>query len=187
MRFDEKADARWFRRVILTAAVLVLFGYGVLWLVGLWLRPYREIDRSVRCRSNVHMISRGFALYSDDYEGRYMPAHQWELAVEPYVEPRYRACPVVEGNAAGATGYAANKAASGKDSSLIDRPEVFPLLFDSDRLERNAADSPDNLPKPGRHITRSRKEQRYPRGNWIGYADGSARIKLDAPADRSEP
>lgn len=185
MRLDEKADARWTMRVVGMATLVVAVLYLVLAWVGHALRPLQALRDSVECRRNLHIITRAFGLYSDDYEARYPPAAQWQHGLVPYVEEKYRRCPACPSDDPAVWGYAMNKAASGADRELVERPEQLALSFDSDRIETNAHDDPGNLPRPGRHVIRRRGADTYTRGNWVGYADGSARFTPDGRPDRS--
>lgn len=178
MRLTETASASWLRRAVATAALVVLVGYGVLWLAARAIRPYQEWSKSVECRRNVHILVRGFNMYADDYDGRYLPAERWEDCVEPYAPPKYRRCPSAAPDAAGA-GYAADLARSGAERIKLDDESMAALLYDSAQSVRNAAGRQQDMPVPGRHITRRRQERASVRGNWIGYADGSCRLKPD--------
>ncbi len=185
MRLDERASRPWLLRAFAAAGVAVVLGYVVMWMLGRYLGPIRELGESVECRRNMHMLARAFNLYADDYESMYAPASQWETAIAPYVEPRYRRCPAWKDLQKDTWGYAMNRQVSAKSRDHIDRLEQTPVVFDSDTSQHNAAGSPSELPRPGRHVTRSRAKSGYARGNWIGYADGSARVKLDNPSPRS--
>lgn len=154
-------------------------GYGVLWMAGRALQPYREWNTSVECRRNIHYLVRGFNMYADDYDGRYMPAERWEDSLEPYAPPKYRRCPSVGPEAAG-TGYAADLARSGAERIKLENEGMASLLYDSAQMVRNASGRLEDLPVPGRHISRRRSERATVRGNWIGYADGSCRLQPDA-------
>jgi len=184
MRLAERASRDWIVRAVVGAAVVVAVGYLVIYWLGAALKPIRELGISVECRRNVHMLARAMNLYADDYETRYPLRGNWEVAVDPYVHQRYRRCPAVSDRVPGVWGYAANAAILGAAAGDVDRPEATALVYDTSRLAHNVADRLASLPRPGRHLTRGRDRTDRVRGNWIGYADGSARIRLDQVATR---
>ncbi len=179
MRLSDTADRKWLLRTVGVAVLAVAVVYVTMWAVGRALVPTRELAKSVDCRRNIHMLARASNLYADDYESHYMPTQDWELALEPYVEPRYRRCPSVADRPGDTWGYGMNRHAAEASRDLIDRLETTPLVFDSRVLKHNAVGELSDLPKPGRHLTRTGKDGTLAQGNWIGYADGSARFELD--------
>jgi len=182
MRLDEKADTKWLARTVGTTVVVVAVIYMVLWWLGGALRPMHELRESVECQRNIHQLVRAFNVYADDYESLYPPATGWQLALDPYVQERCRRCPSVAATGTmllGYDGYAMNEQASVADRGRIEEPQHVPLVFDSNRRQADPADGLDWLPRPGRHVIRHQTNRVYLRGNWIGYADGSARIRLD--------
>jgi hypothetical protein len=72
-----------------------------------------------------------------------------------------------------------NSKTGGVLKGKIDDPDRTPLIYDSTNLAKSAFDPFASLPRPGRHITRARKDQPSRRGNFVGYAGGNARILLD--------
>jgi hypothetical protein len=184
MRLAARASNDWIVRAVLSAAAVVGMGYLAIYWIGAALKPMRELGVSVECRRNVHMLARAFNLYADDYESRYPPTRVWEIAVGPYVQQRYRRCPALDERAAEAWGYAANADVCGVAREDVDRPEATALTYDTSRLVHSAADKVESLPKPGRHLTQGRDKTDRVRGNWVGYADGSARIALDRDTAR---
>ncbi len=181
MRLEENASRAWFWRFSGCCALAVLGIYGFLWLVTGLLLPYRQISESVNCQSNVFRMTRGMRMYADDYEDRYPRAEQWMDSLSFYMEGNHRYhCPTVGRPGRERYGYAMNREAAQQEKSRMASPEKTPLVYDSTNLTRSAFDSAASLPVPGRHRTKSRQGTPSRTGNFIGYADGSGRIKLDS-------
>jgi hypothetical protein len=180
MRLSDVASRRWIVVALARAAAIVGVLYGIMWIIGLWLRPYQELRRSLECRRNVHMLVRGWSLYADDYDGRYMPAERWEPAIDPYVPDRYRRCPSVPDGAQG-SGYGACRTASGAERAKLDDEETTPVVMDSARIGRNVVGDLQDVPVPGRHVARSGQGRAMTRGNWVGYASGRCALQPDGP------
>jgi hypothetical protein len=181
VRLDENASRAWFWRFSGCCALAVLGAYGFLWLVTGLLLPYRKISESVNCQSNVFRMTRGMRMYADDYDDRFLPAEQWMDRLSFYMEGEHRHhCPTVSRPGQERYGYAMNRDAAQQEKGRMESPEKTPLVYDSTNLTRSAFDPVTSLPVPGRHRTRARQGSPSRTGNFIGYADGSGRIKLDS-------
>lgn len=156
-----------------------------LWVLGLFIGaafvPLRMIGQSATCQSNVYRITRAQLVYAEDFDGRFSPAASWMDLTFPYVvEERRLHCPAVSRPGERTFGYAMNPALASKVRAKIEEPDLSPLHYDSVHLSRSAAAGIDSLPRPGRHVTRARKDSPSRRGNYVGYVGGNARIVLDA-------
>jgi hypothetical protein len=151
------------------------------WLLSGMLGPLRLLGQSVTCQSNIFPVTRAFRLYADDYQDYFPPEEGWMDRVSFYVpqERRFH-CPTVSKEGENRYGYALNSKMGAVLKGKIENPDQTPLVYDSVNLAESAYDPFASLPRPGRHITRARKDQPSRRGNFVGFAGGNARIRLDA-------
>jgi hypothetical protein len=186
MRLREEASPDWTKRLLFWTAGIVLVCWLLLTFLGQRMAPLRAYAASQTCQSSVHYLARGMQIYATDYEDRLPLAENWMDSVLIYgAEERHLHCPTVSKPLEAQFGYAMNSVVSGKEQNKIDAPDKMPLVYDSSDLTRNAHDERSSLPVPARHETppmkaRTPDQQDLParKGNWIGYADGSGRIKL---------
>jgi hypothetical protein len=180
MRIGENASPGWLFKA-LTCGGCAIVGFWVLSiLLAALFTPLRMVAQSATCQSNVFRISRAFRLYADDYDDHLPPCSAWMDRTVFYVaQERYLHCPTVSRPGDNRFGYAMNGAVGGNDRAKIDRPEETIIVYDSIRLEKSASEPTPIFPHPGRHLTKSRKGSAPKPGNMAGYADGSARIRLD--------
>jgi prepilin-type processing-associated H-X9-DG protein len=92
-------------------------------------------SRRISCPSNLKQLATGFAMYQQDYDGRFPPCAGWGSALQPYVKNEaLMRCPEDDKR----WSYALN---SNLDRALISdirSPERIALLFDSDLHTPNA-------------------------------------------------
>ncbi|MCC6730703.1 MAG: hypothetical protein IT208_15325 [Chthonomonadales bacterium] len=183
MRVDEAASAGWLWRTVGCAALVVLGLWLLMWLLLSIMGPLRATAQSMRCQGNLHRLARGLAMYADDYGDRYPAASRWMDGVAPYVEEDRTRCP--SRPESGGYGYAMSTALAGRRKARVLEPEKAPLVYDSTRMGRSAADAFASLPKPGRHRARPARGKPARRGDWVAYADGSARFVATGAAARA--
>ena len=180
MRLSEPASDTWIWKALGCGVVAVGGLYVLGWLMAGMFGPLRLIGQSVTCQSNIHRVTRALLLYSDDYEGRFPSSDKWMDRTAFYVvEERRFHCPAVSRETDNRFGYAMNAGMSGKVRAKLVNPDQIPLIYDSSNLMRSAFDPFTSFPRPGRHVTRARKDTPDRRGNFVGYAGGNARIRLD--------
>jgi hypothetical protein len=180
MRLNEHASDSWIWKAVGCAAVAIGGIYLLSYILGGLLTPLKSIGQSVACQSNIYPVTRAFRLYADDYEDRFPPAENWMDRTAFYTgdERRFH-CPAVSKPGETRFGYGMNSKMGGVVRDKLVNPDQIPLIFDSTNLKRSAHDPFLSFPKPGRHITRPRKDNPSRRGNFVGYAGGNARIRLD--------
>jgi len=180
MKLSERASDTWVWKALGCGAVAVGGLYLIGWLMAGTFGPLRALGQSMNCQGNVFRMTRAFRLYADDYEDHFPPAEGWMDKTAFYVvEERRLHCPTVSKPEDNRFGYAMNSKMSGALQGKLVNPDQIPLLYDSTNTARNAIDLFASLPRPGRHITRARKDTPSRRGNYVGYAGGNARIRLD--------
>ncbi|MCC7230665.1 MAG: hypothetical protein IT203_09755 [Fimbriimonadaceae bacterium] len=144
-------------------APVIFVVFFVLFSVLHPMQPPMGKAQAMRCLSNVKQIAVGTVLYAADYDERLPIADVWQDSIAEYFKSKETfKCPV----AASPESYAFNSAASGRDSTKVDRPEEAVMEFEADAFARNAHGGPEWFAT--RHIGK---------GN-LAYVDSHAR-KLD--------
>lgn len=130
--------------------------------VGLWFYkafqddygPYGNLRR-MACKGNLNRMAKAAILYSEDYDDRLMPSDRWmdclvaksstglkyngvEEMFHCPCGPRARTDEVTRSG--GPYGYAYNSDLAGKRKSEFELPEHTPLIYESKKFGRNAAD-----------------------------------------------
>jgi prepilin-type processing-associated H-X9-DG protein len=123
------------------------------------------------CASNLKQISLGIIMYAQDHNETLPDAAKWVDEVMPYVknEALFHDPQDAPDHP---WSYAFNKALSGKKLAAIANPAETVLLFDSTLGTKNASDSGESLPHPGRHSG----------GNVYAFADGHVKFAQDGSA-----
>lgn len=109
----------------------------------------RSAARAVS-QSNLKQMALGIIQYEQDHDERMPDALQWVDDILPYV----RSLAVFHDPAAPAGqawGYACNRALSHKSLAQFDAPAQTVMLFESTKGIKNAADTGQSVPRPGRH------------------------------------
>lgn len=118
------------------------------------------------CERQLRSLALAMTMYAMDHdEAMLPPAASWEDALAPYGRSR---CPAAAG--AVGSGYAFNRWLDGVRLSVLRDPATTPVLFDSRRCERNAADPLLSL------------DFRHDEGAYVAWADGSVRRVTHWPA-----
>jgi len=176
----ESASSNWILRTLACGGCVVVALWGFALLLGGLMGPLRILGQSKGCQSNLHSLTRGFQMYADDYEDHYPISISWIDSTGPYVSDTSRFhCPSVSFENGSPFGYAANSEKSAAERGKIAELSKVPLIFDSSVLSKNANDSFQSLPKPGRHTSRPARGEAILPGNNIGYGDGSVRMRFD--------
>jgi hypothetical protein len=140
----------------------------------------RESGRTNICLSNVQQISRGMAMYAQDYDDHLPVATNWMDGIAPYAESAgakdggVMQCPTIVVSNPKAFGYAYNSKLSGRSFTKLTGAAMTPIVYDSSNLSRNASDPQTSMPNPPRHRAR-RMRAGGGRLNIMGYADGHAK------------
>jgi len=115
------------------------------------------------CLSNIKQICLGLLMYAQDNDARFPTADNWSDAIHPYVKNEaILKCP---SSSDLECGYAFNQNLSGKRLADVPRPAETVMVFESTLGKRNATDTGQSWPRPGRHND----------GNNVGYVDGHAK------------
>jgi prepilin-type processing-associated H-X9-DG protein len=152
-----------------TCGVVVGVG-GLVILLALLAFPFfaRERNHGPSCQSNLKQLATGFAMYQQDYDGRFPPCSQWSAVLQAYVKnDALMRCP--KDSKRWSYGFNANL-----DRALISdipSPDRIALLFDSDLHTPNACG-----------LARDAVFKRHNGGaNWA-FVDGHIRWLTAAPA-----
>lgn len=138
----------------------------------------RDYARGVASLSNLRQIGLALTLYADAHEGRLPPAESWIDALIPIwkdndpsfpAENLFRDPLAPEGQP---WNYAFNSSLSGMRISDIKDPASTVLVFESTKGIKNASDSGQSVPHPGR----------YHGGSYYAFADGHAKWLPDGTA-----
>ncbi len=114
----------------------------------------RAAATRITSESNLRQIALGIIVYAQQHNGHLPDADQWTDEITPFwakdmILPQLLHDPIVPGHRP--SDYAFNKALSGKDINAIKDPSHTVLLFESTTGRRNAADTGQSVPTPGRH------------------------------------
>ena len=138
----------------------------------------KDKAQTAACLSNMKSLGAAQMLYAQDYDEKLPPAALWMDATFTYIKnwQTYR-CPSVESSNApsrptedlSSYGYAYNSDLSHVGLSRIKNIETAILVFESDKLIRNATDPLFSVPFPARHLAH--------RVNHVVFTDGHAKSK----------
>lgn len=149
----------------------------------------REKARQTTSLSNLKQIALAMIMYTQDHDERFPPAGKWVDAITPYLtanlhthEERQRVIASVFHDPSAPDSqkwsYAFNSNLSGLSLAHIDKPATTVLLFESNAGVKNASDTGESIPRPGRHSG----------GTDYALADGHCKYYHDTlpEADRRE-
>lgn len=124
----------------------------------------REKGNPATCLSNERQQAIAMLMYAQDNDERFPPADQWMDNTFPFIKNEsVQHCPELVKERPKAYGYAYNRNLSLLKTEKNARPEITPLLYDSNSLRRNAsAPGLRGAASPPRHKGR----------NNLAYADG---------------
>ena len=109
----------------------------------------KNAERAVSL-SNLRQIALGIIQYTQDHEEKMPDADKWIDEIMPYVKTeaifRDPSAPVNE-----KWSYAYNRSLSHQPLARFDAPAVTVMLFESAAGIKNAADTGESVPRPGRH------------------------------------
>jgi hypothetical protein len=190
MKLGESASSGWLLRALAYGGCAVAVFWLLALLLGAMLGPLKSVGQSRTCQANVVILTRGFRMYTEDYDDHFPPSARWMDSAVFFLDGEKRLhCPTVSKPGEKLFGYAMNSAVSGKGKKDLTAIDTTPLVYDSSNLARNAADEVKSLPSPGRHRGRVKKSGPFQHGNNVGYAGGSATFLTDekrpvAPASK---
>ena len=136
----------------------------------------REHSKGIVSLSNLRQIGLALTMYTESHDGRFPPAGTWVDALMPqwanvkdrsfHAEELFR-----DPSAPGGEpfNYAFNRALSGIRLADLKDPSATVLVFESTAGVKNAADTGQTLPRPGRHAG----------GDYFVFADGRAKWVAD--------
>ncbi len=133
----------------------------------------RERARLTMSLSNLKQISLAMIIYVQDHDEKYPAAERWVDAITPYLvgtsETQARKQQILmslfhDPSAPDSQkwSYAFNRNLSGLSLAHVDNPSITVCLFESNANAKNAADTGESIPRPGRHSG----------GNDYALADG---------------
>ncbi|BBO22948.1 MAG: hypothetical protein AMXMBFR19_01850 [Chthonomonadaceae bacterium] len=129
---------------------------------------------SAVCLSNVRKLSAALVQYQLDNNESLPAGESWTLAVSPYLNDlKMLHCPALGSADSEPFGYALNESYAGRRLTPAEPLNNVPIVFESTVIEPNAVAPYRSKPTPGRHTTNSGQ------GNFVGFADGSARFVKD--------
>jgi prepilin-type processing-associated H-X9-DG protein len=124
-------------RMLGPAVCLLLMGllmYGVMD----WLFAASRPSYQATCMSNMKQLGTGLRMYVMDYDDKLPPAGKWQDGSYPYVKNlNVYVCPA---RMDVKPGYAFNQRLEGVVAGKAAQPEKTPMLFESNRGQRNGAD-----------------------------------------------
>lgn len=137
----------------------------------------REQEHKFVSLSHLEQLSVGIILYGKDHNSILPDADRWADEIRPYVkdsdafrDPSGPVSPVGE-----EWSYAYNRALSRKPEAQLDYPAHTVLLFESDTNAKNASNTGQSVPHPGRHlggtdyVTADGHAQWFPDGTKLSY------------------
>jgi len=149
----------------------------------------RENARRTASLSNLKQLALAMIMYAQGHDERFPPAAKWVDAITPYLtanlhthEERQHAIASLFHDPTAPDSqkwsYAYNSNLSGLTFAQIDKPQTTVLLFESSAGVKNAADTGESIPRPGRHSG----------GTDYALADGHCKYYRDAlsEADRRQ-
>src|SRR5437588_12216211 len=109
MKASDQASSSWTWKAVGCAACVVGLLYVLSVMLAGMLNPLREIRNAKTCQANLHILTRAFRMYADDYDDRLTPAEHWMDRTFFYVSAdRYLHCPNVSRPGEKAYGYSMN-------------------------------------------------------------------------------
>lgn len=141
------------------SAVLIFLGIAACMVPLVWaiiMPVFKQVSTSKQtelCLMNLRSIGAGLLLYAEATDGR-LPYRDvgWMDSLTEYVNgDLVFACPVQRRMDPRTYGYAMNEDLVGKPLKSIPDHTKAPVVFDSNRIERNAFAGIGSLPDPGRH------------------------------------
>lgn len=122
----------------------------------------RESARQTTCMSSLKLVAQGFALYSQDHEGKFPPVDSWNKHVlDDYMRNFRDFCPDARN---GDPTYAMNLSLNGMTMKQVRDPKSTVMVYES-VTGWNLAGGPELLPSPPRHSG----------GNNFSFVDGHAK------------
>lgn len=121
----------------------------------------REKAKRAASQSNLKQLSLGILQYMQDHDEHMPDADKWVDEIMPYVKSE-----AIFHDPSAPTGekwsYAYNRTLSHKSVAQLDSPATTVMLFESSKGMKNASDTGQSVPRPGRHQG----------GTDYGFADG---------------
>jgi hypothetical protein len=149
-----------FRRIGCGLAGL-LFTVTVVWLFV----AAKGLARLTSCGANLRQVGTSTLMYTQDWDERLPPFAQWMDRTQPYSRT-WVTYHCTEVNQSKEFGYGLNDGIS--QVSKIPRPHEYPLLYESQALQKNAyGPFPRQAADPLRHRAG---------GIWIVYASGQSKV-----------
>lgn len=144
----------------------------------------REKARLTMSLSNLKQISLAMIIYVQDHDEKYPAAERWVDAITPYLvgtsgthAERERALASLFHDPTSPDSqkwsYAFNSNLSGLSLAHVDSPATTVCLFESNAGVKNAADTGESIPRPGRHSG----------GTDYAFADGRSQWFSDKLSD----
>ena len=120
--------------------------------------------------SNLKQLSLGIIQYTQAHDNKLPDAYKWVDEIYPYVKSEAM-CRDPSAPAGEKWSYAYNRTLSGVSLSKLDDPSSTVMLFESNSGLKNASDTGESIPLPGRHHGGS--DFAYADGHVKWYADGT--------------
>ena len=126
------------------------------------MRQMTQDARGAPSQSNLKKLSLAIIMYAQDNDQKLPDADKWVDEIMPYVKNEAVFCDPAAPDLK--YGYAFNRALSGARLGGIKDPLATVMVFESMTGVKNAADTGQSLPRPGRHSG----------GDYFVFADGRA-------------
>ncbi len=130
----------------------------------------RTTAQQATSESNLKQLALGIMQYTQDHDERLPDADKWVDEIYPYVKSeaifRDPSAPAGE-----KWSYAYNRTLSGVSLAKLDSPASTVMLFESNTGLKNASDTGESIPLPGRH--QGGTDFSYADGHVKWYADGT--------------
>ncbi len=133
----------------------------------------REQEHKFVSLSHLEQLSVGIILYEKDHNSILPDADRWVDEIMPYVKnPNAFRDPSGPVGAAGEQwSYAYNRALSHQSLAQFDAPSHTVMLFESSTNTKNASDTGQSVPRPGRHLSGTDYVTADGHAQW--FADGT--------------
>ena len=132
----------------------------------------RDKARLTASLSNLKQLSLGVIQYSQDHDEKMPDADKWVDELSPYVQNIKTLLRDPSAPAGEEYSYAFNRTLSHQPRAAFDAPASTVLLFESTAGVKNASDTGQSVPKPGRHLG----------GTDYAFADGHVKWLPDGTA-----
>jgi len=161
-----KGQGRALAGTILSGLAVVMIPFVAIFAAILFpvFHQARGKAQQATCLANMKQLNLGVLMFAEDHQGKLPDADRWADEIMPYVHnkkiflcPRQREKDAI-------SGYAFNRALSGRNLAEINDPAQLVLIFESDQ-GWNASGDISALPAEPRHV----------RGDNYGFGDGHAR------------